>query len=89
MDFLFLIYYISSSIHFKQKTILKSISIDDPNFKGDGYTSLAVIYAVLALCNWLSPSGISLFGPRGAMLIGSVTYWYEKTLKFITIYLIT
>jgi len=57
-----------------EKTILKSISIDDPNFKGDGYTSLAVIYAVLAICNWLSPSGISLFGPRGAMLIGSITY---------------
>lgn len=60
--------------HF-QKTILDSISTDDPTFKGDGYTSLAIIYAVLAICNWLSPSALSIVGPRAAMLIGSITYW--------------
>ena len=58
-----------------QKTILDSIRQDDDNFEGDGYTSLAVIYAVLAICNWLSPSIISLSGPRMAMIMGAVTYW--------------
>ena len=58
-----------------QKAILDSIKEDDPSFEGDGYTSLAVIYAVFALCNWIAPSIISASGPRIAMLIGAVTYW--------------
>ncbi|XP_037042779.1 UNC93-like protein MFSD11 [Bradysia coprophila] len=57
-----------------EKTILDSIAADDPTFKGDGYTSLAVIYGVLAICNWLAPSALSICGPRGAMFIGSITY---------------
>jgi hypothetical protein len=57
-----------------QKTVLDSIHDDDPSFVGDGYTSLAVIYAVFALCNWFAPSVISLTGPKIAMLIGAVTY---------------
>jgi len=58
-----------------QKTILDSIRQDDANFEGDGYTSLAVIYAVFAVCNWLAPSIISVTGPRITMIIGAVTYW--------------
>jgi len=54
---------------------LDSIRQDDDSFEGDGYTSLAVIYAVFALCNWLAPSIISISGPRIAMIIGAVTYW--------------
>lgn len=57
-----------------QKTVLASISADDPSFTGDGYTSLAVIYTVFSLCNWLAPSFLSYSGPRGAMLVGAVTY---------------
>lgn len=59
-----------------EQTILQSISTDDPTFKGDGYTSLAIIYAGLAICNWLAPSAISICGPRGAMFIGSLTYCF-------------
>ncbi|KAJ4443939.1 hypothetical protein ANN_05728, partial [Periplaneta americana] len=55
-------------------TILESINAEDPSFEGDGYTSLAVIYAVFAVCNWLAPSIISVTGPKIAMLIGAVTY---------------
>ena len=55
--------------------MLESISADDPEFKGDGYTSLAIIYAVFALCNWIAPSVIATSGPRGAMLIGAAAYW--------------
>lgn len=65
------------SFHFlfcSQKTVLDSIAHDDPTYKGDGYTSLAVIYAVLAVCNWLAPSIISVTGPKVAMIIGAVTY---------------
>ncbi|XP_077293779.1 UNC93-like protein MFSD11 [Arctopsyche grandis] len=57
-----------------EKTILDSITEDYPSFEGDGYTSLAIIYAALAICNWLAPSIISVVGPRVAMVIGAVTY---------------
>ncbi|KAK9693022.1 Ion channel regulatory protein UNC-93 [Popillia japonica] len=56
------------------KTILQNISDEDPNFTGDGYTSLAIIYAVFAVLNWSAPSVISIIGPKFAMVFGSVTY---------------
>lgn len=59
-----------------EKTILDSISHDDSSFTGDGYTSLAIIYATLAICNWLAPSIITITGPRGAMIIGGLTYLF-------------
>ncbi|XP_015588613.1 UNC93-like protein MFSD11 [Cephus cinctus] len=57
-----------------EKTVLESISQDDPSFSGDGYTSLAIIYAVFATCNWLAPSYISMTGPRTAILTGCCCY---------------
>ncbi|XP_070502205.1 UNC93-like protein MFSD11 [Chironomus tepperi] len=57
-----------------EKTVLDSITADDPNFTGDGYISLAIIYGVFAICNWIAPPVISLTGPRCAMLIGAVAY---------------
>ncbi|CAH4032569.1 UNC93-like protein MFSD11 [Pieris brassicae] len=59
-----------------EKTILDSIRQDDSTFTADGYTSLAIIYATLAVCNWMAPSVITITGPRGAMLIGAVTYLF-------------
>lgn len=57
-----------------QKTILESIHKDDPSFNGDGYTSLAIIYAVFAVFNWMAPPVISVFGPKVAMVFGGITY---------------
>ncbi|CAH0579109.1 unnamed protein product [Chrysodeixis includens] len=59
-----------------EKTVLDSISHDDPSFTGDGYTSLAIIYATLAICNWMAPSIITITGPRGAMFVGGLTYLF-------------
>ncbi|XP_031346083.1 UNC93-like protein MFSD11 isoform X1 [Photinus pyralis] len=59
-----------------EKTILDSIGQEDENFKGDGYTSMAIIYAVFAVFNWLAPSVISLGGPKIAMFYGAVTYLF-------------
>lgn len=73
--FFFSFYSAASLYNGMKKTILQSIAIDDPDFKGDAYTSLAIIYALLSLCNWLAPSAISIIGPRGAMFIGSLAYW--------------
>uniref|UniRef100_A0A1L8EFU0 UNC93-like protein MFSD11 n=2 Tax=Haematobia irritans TaxID=7368 RepID=A0A1L8EFU0_HAEIR len=59
-----------------EKTLLVSIHEDDPSFNGDGYTSLAVIYATFALFNWLAPSFIAFTGPRTAMVVGALTYMF-------------
>ncbi|XP_053975322.1 UNC93-like protein MFSD11 [Hylaeus volcanicus] len=57
-----------------EKTVLQSIRNEDPNFTGEAYTSLAIVYAVFASCNWLAPSYISVTGPRVAILTGAVCY---------------
>lgn len=59
-----------------EQTVLQSITDDDPSFTGTGYTSLAVIYAVFAVCNWAAPSIISVIGPRAAICLGAVTYGF-------------
>ncbi|XP_043280525.1 UNC93-like protein MFSD11 [Venturia canescens] len=55
-------------------TILQSITEDDPSFVGTGFTSLAIVYSALALCNWLAPSFISMSGPRVAIFTGCCCY---------------
>ncbi|XP_066250469.1 UNC93-like protein MFSD11 [Euwallacea similis] len=58
-----------------QKIMIDSIINDNKNFKdANAYYSLAIIYIVMAVFNWTSPSAISLIGPKFAMLIGGVTY---------------
>ncbi|XP_027237310.1 UNC93-like protein MFSD11 [Penaeus vannamei] len=57
-----------------QQVVIKSIQRDDSNFKGSGYISLAVIYAVFATFNWLAPSCLSFLGPKLTMIVGGVTY---------------
>ncbi|XP_037797122.1 uncharacterized protein LOC119592370 [Penaeus monodon] len=57
-----------------QQVVIKSIQLDDPSFRGSGYISLAVIYAVFATFNWLAPSCLSFLGPKLTMIVGGVTY---------------
>ncbi|XP_030750879.1 UNC93-like protein MFSD11 [Sitophilus oryzae] len=57
-----------------QKAMIDSIKSDDPNFNGNAYISLAIVYVFFALFNWTAPSVISLIGPKFAMLIGGITY---------------
>ncbi|XP_076639368.1 UNC93-like protein MFSD11 [Colletes latitarsis] len=57
-----------------EKTVLQSIKTEDPNFTVEAYTSLAIVYAVFATCNWLAPSYISVTGPRGAIITGACCY---------------
>lgn len=59
---------------FCQKTVLSSIKQENPNFTGEAYHSLAIIYAMFSICNWLAPSYISMTGPRVAILTGSCFY---------------
>lgn len=59
-----------------EQTVINSIKTDEPTFSGDGYTSLAVIYAMLSISNWLTPSALSKTGPKIAMLLGAFTYCF-------------
>lgn len=57
-----------------EQTVLDSMHKDDPSFTADGYTSLAIIYSVFAICNWIAPSIISFTSPKVAMVLGSIIY---------------
>ncbi|XP_046439312.1 UNC93-like protein MFSD11 [Daphnia pulex] len=57
-----------------QQTVIKSITQEDPSFIADGFTSLAIIYAVLSISNWISPSIISVIGPKWSMIVGGFFY---------------
>jgi hypothetical protein len=59
---------------FVQKTVLDSIGKEDKNFKADGYTSLAIIYSLFTVANWVAPSVISVIDPKWTMVIGAGTY---------------
>jgi len=61
-------------LHEFQQTVLNSIQQDDPSFTGDGYTSLAVIYAVFSICNWVAPSIVAVLHAKMSMIIGAVLY---------------
>ncbi|XP_076377988.1 UNC93-like protein MFSD11 isoform X1 [Megalopta genalis] len=74
-----------------EKTVLQSIMDEDHSFTGDAYTSLSIIYAVFATCNWLAPSYISITGPRISILTGACCFilflasflWPQDVLLYI------
>ncbi len=45
-----------------------------PDFNGDGFTSLAIIYLVFAFANWFAPPVVSFIGPRFTLIVGGVCY---------------
>ena len=57
-----------------QQAVINSIHKEDPSFNGSGYISLAVVYAVFALANWIAPSILLFLGPKITMFLGAVTY---------------
>ncbi|XP_054155072.1 UNC93-like protein MFSD11 [Oppia nitens] len=57
-----------------QQTVVKSIHQEDSSYTADGYTSLCIIYATLAIANWFAPSFILITGPKFAMFIGAIIY---------------
>ncbi|XP_064622299.1 UNC93-like protein MFSD11 isoform X2 [Lineus longissimus] len=65
---------------FQTSSMLEQSVIDgakaEPNstFTGDGFISLATIYAVFAASNWGAPSVISVLGPKISMMVGGVPY---------------
>ncbi|KAL6952187.1 DUF895 domain membrane protein [Sarracenia purpurea var. burkii] len=48
-----------------------------PDYSGDAYYALAVVYGVLALFNFVVPPIISVLGTRISMVLGSIGYAYK------------
>lgn len=59
------------------QTLVLDGARDESNgtFTGKGYTSLAIIYSAMAVCNWIAPSVVAFFGAKWSMLIGAILYW--------------
>ncbi|XP_054713785.1 LOW QUALITY PROTEIN: UNC93-like protein MFSD11 [Uloborus diversus] len=57
-----------------QKTVITSMKKSYENYDGDGYISLAVVYAVFSVSNWIAPSIICKLGPKVSMILGGLTY---------------
>jgi len=62
-----------------EQTVLRSISEEIPSFTADAFISTGIIYAVFALANWITPSIITIIGPKYTMIIGAVFYSYVLT----------
>ena len=46
----------------------------EPGFSGNGFTSLAIVYAVFSVANWFAPPVVSKIGPRFTLILGGVCY---------------
>lgn len=57
-----------------QNIVISSMKDQYKGYNGNGYVSLAVVYAVFALSNWFAPSIICTTGPKISMVLGGITY---------------
>ena len=53
---------------------MDSVANEDSNFTGDGYSSLAIVYAVLSICTFFAPSYAQAISPRLSIFTGSLCY---------------
>lgn len=53
---------------------MDSVANEDSNFTGDGYSSLAIVYAVLSICTIFTPSYAQAISPRLSIFTGSLCY---------------
>lgn len=58
-----------------EQTVLKAAQKDDPNFTGDGFISLAIIYVVFSVFNWFAPPVVALIGPKWSMFISGFGFF--------------
>lgn len=55
-------------------TVVQSIKKHDPSYNADGFISMCIVYAVLAIANWLAPAFVNYLGPRVSMILSGLTY---------------
>ncbi|KAF8789041.1 UNC93-like protein MFSD11 like protein [Argiope bruennichi] len=57
-----------------QNIVISSMKEQYEGYNGNGYISLAVVYAVFAISNWVAPSIIFTIGPKISMILGGISY---------------
>ncbi|XP_019870877.2 UNC93-like protein MFSD11 [Aethina tumida] len=57
-----------------EKVILESVEEENPDFDVDGYICLCILFSSFSISNWITPSIISLIGPRLCIAFGSMTF---------------
>ncbi|TRY62646.1 hypothetical protein TCAL_11960 [Tigriopus californicus] len=58
-------------------------------FTGDGFTSLAILYAVSAVCNWFAPSIMVVMGMKFTLFAGALMYtFFIATFFYLNNYLL-
>lgn len=66
-----------------EKPLLASVRTEDPEFKGDGYVALGILYITFALFLWFTPSALTMTGTKMALIFGAVGYCFN-TASFYT-----
>jgi len=57
-----------------QATVLNSYKDTHPDFNGDGFVSLAIVYIVFAAANWIAPIVVGFLTAKWAMFAGGIVY---------------
>uniref|UniRef100_A0A0N4ZS88 UNC93-like protein MFSD11 n=1 Tax=Parastrongyloides trichosuri TaxID=131310 RepID=A0A0N4ZS88_PARTI len=70
----FLIFFAFNSQGFIEESVINSFADKGEISKHAGYTSLAIIYAVFTLANFLAAPIVGLLGPKLAMFLAALTY---------------
>ncbi|XP_065214228.1 UNC93-like protein MFSD11 [Planococcus citri] len=65
-------------------TLINSIKHETPDYDGDAFYALAIVYVVFAVFNLVVPPIISVLGTRISMVIGSIGYALYIISFFIT-----
>ena len=68
--------------HTKKVDIFPNSVIDIDSLIGDGYISIALLYAVFAFANFFAPALVEAFGHKMALFVSSLTY-----LVYVVMYL--
>lgn len=68
------LFCLTLAIYFCQGTVVQSIKKHDPSYTADGFISMCIIYACLAIANWFAPAFVNFLGPRVSMIISGLTY---------------
>ncbi|KAI2804911.1 DUF895 domain membrane protein [Blomia tropicalis] len=57
-----------------QGAVVQSLKKYDSNYHADGFISMCIVYAVLAIANWFAPAVVNYLGPRVSMILSGLTY---------------
>ncbi|KAI6195117.1 UNC93-like protein MFSD11 [Aphelenchoides besseyi] len=70
----FFIFFAFCSCSFIEEIVISTLSEERNLSKHAGYNSLAIIYALFTVCNFIAPTIIYTIGPKWSLVLSSSTY---------------